>query len=181
MNRFKKPIGVIILVLIAVILGGVVNARASIDGDIGIRWWRMNQAHEGAEIARALGGDNSAALAYFGERWTTANNERKELEASRRVSLGTFKITHYCPCAICNGSYAGKPTALGTTLTPYRTIAVDPRVIPLGTHVIINGQEYIAEDTGGAIKGNRIDLCVATHSEALAKGVIDAEVWRVNG
>ena len=105
--------------------------------------------------------------------------ERKELEASQRVSLGTFKITHYCPCSICNGPYTGGPTALGTTLTPYRTIAVDPRVIPLGTHVEINGHEYIAEDTGGAIKGHKIDLCVATHSEAQAKGVITAEVWRV--
>lgn len=181
MKRFKKAIVLILLCCLSVSLGGAICARAAISDDVGVRWWRMNKAHEGAEICRRLGGDNSAALAYFGERWTTANNERKELEASQRVSLGNFKITHYCPCSICNGSYAGKPTALGTTLTPYRTIAVDPRVIPLGTHVIINGQEYIAEDTGGAIKGNRIDLCVATHSEAKAKGVINAEVWRVNG
>lgn len=180
MKRFKKLISWAVLICLVCVLTGTVYANTNIHDQIGVKWWTMNQAHEGAEICRRLGGDNSAALAYFGERWTTANNERKELEASQRVSLGNFKITHYCPCAICNGSYAGKPTALGTTLTPYRTIAVDPRVIPLGTHVIINGQEYIAEDTGGAIKGNRIDLCVATHSEALAKGVINAEVWRVN-
>ena len=181
MKRFKKLISWAVLICLVCVLTGTVYANVNVNEQIGVKWWTMNQAHEGAEICRRLGGDNSAALAYFGERWTTANNERKELEASQRVSLGTFKITHYCPCSICNGSYAGKPTALGTTLTPYRTIAVDPRVIPLGTHVIINGQEYIAEDTGGDIKGNRIDLCVATHSEALAKGVINAEVWRVNG
>ena len=93
MKRLTKPLAVIILVVLGVILGGIVTAKAAISDDIGVRWWRMNKAHEGAEIARALGGDN----------------------------------------------------------------------------------------TGGAIKGNRIDLCVATHSEALAKGVIDAEVWRVNG
>jgi 3D (Asp-Asp-Asp) domain-containing protein len=41
-------------------------------------------------------------------------------------------------------------------------IAVDPSVIPLGSKVEINGKKYIADDTGGAIKGNRIDILVAT-------------------
>ena len=181
MKRFKKIVSWAVLICLVCVLSGTVYANTNIHDQIGVKWWTMNQAHDGAEICRRLGGDNAAALAYFGERWTTANNERKELEAQAKESLGTFKITHYCPCSICNGQYAGKPTALGTTLTPYRTIAVDPRVIPLGTHVEINGHEYIAEDTGGAIKGHKIDLCVATHSEAQAKGVINAEVWRING
>ena len=38
-----------------------------------------------------------------------------------------------------------------------RTIAVDPSVIPLGTEVMFNGEIYIAEDIGGAIKGNVIE------------------------
>ena len=58
-------------------------------------------------------------------------------------------------------------------MTPNRTIAVDPRIIPLGSKVEINGRIYIAEDTGGAIKGNRIDMCVSSHSEAYAKGVLN--------
>lgn len=178
-HKLTKVSAVTILVVLGVALLGLIYARADASGEIGVRWWRMNQAHEGAEIARRLGGDNAAVLKYFGDQWTQANNERKELEAAQRVNLGSFKITHYCPCSICNGSYAGHPTALGTTLTPYRTIAVDPSVIPLGSHVIINGKEYIAEDTGGAIKGRRIDLCVAEHSEALAKGVIYADVYLV--
>jgi 3D (Asp-Asp-Asp) domain-containing protein len=42
-------------------------------------------------------------------------------------------------------------------------IAVDPRVIPLGTHVYVPGYGYaVAADTGGAIKGRRIDLCFET-------------------
>ena len=57
-------------------------------------------------------------------------------------------------------------------MTPYRTIAVDPKVIPLGSRVEINGQIYIAEDTGGAIKGNRIDMCVSSHAEAYRRGVL---------
>lgn len=86
--------------------------------------------------------------------------------------IGRFKITYYCAEKyphICN---AGPPyeTATGTTPTAGRTIAVDPSVIPLNTRVIIDGHEYVAEDTGGAIDGNRIDIVVATHAEALRKG-----------
>ena len=175
----KKLVQLVILALAIGGLLGTITARANIDGDIGVCWWKMNRAHDGAEAARALGCTDEYVLKWFGDRWTEANNERKELESQKQVNLGTFRISHYCPCSICNGAYTGKPTALGTTLTPYRTIAVDPRVIPLGSHVIINGHEYIAEDTGGAIKGQRIDLCVATHSEAKAKGVIYTDVYLV--
>lgn len=55
-------------------------------------------------------------------------------------------------------------------MTAGRTIAVDPRVIPLGNKVRMNGKEYVAEDTGGAIKGKRIDLFIDSHSEAMKFG-----------
>lgn len=62
-------------------------------------------------------------------------------------------------------------TATGTEAKK-GVIAVDPKVIPLGTRVYIPGYGYArAEDTGGAIKGNRIDLCYATQSEAYNWGV----------
>lgn len=51
-----------------------------------------------------------------------------------------------------------------------RTIAVDPKLIRLGSKVRMSGKEYIAEDTGGAIKGKRIDLFVGSHSEAMKFG-----------
>ena len=57
-----------------------------------------------------------------------------------------------------------------------RTIAVDPDVIPLGSTVLIDGQEYIAEDTGGAIRGNIIDMFVGTEAESEIFGVRYAEV-----
>ena len=89
--------------------------------------------------------------------------------------IGNFKITHYCICKKCCGKSPSHPyygiTATETVATPGRTIAVDPRKIPYGTKVIIDGHTYIAEDCGGAIKGNRIDICVASHGEALQKGV----------
>lgn len=92
-------------------------------------------------------------------------------------NLGTFKITHYC-CEkyphICN---AGPPYKTATGTTPHvGGCAVDPKKIPLGSYIKINGVVYRAEDTGGAIKGNRIDLVVGTHKEALQKGTYKAQV-----
>lgn len=51
------------------------------------------------------------------------------------------------------------------------TIAVDPKIIPLGSEVKIDGVVYVAEDTGGAIKGKRIDVFVDNHEEAMERGV----------
>ena len=76
---------------------------------------------------------------------------------------------------ICN---AGAPYKTATGTTPHvGGCAVDTSVIPLGSYVKINDVVYHAEDTGGAIDGNRIDLVVATHKEALEKGTYRAEVF----
>lgn len=98
------------------------------------------------------------------------NHETKNTEAAGWKSAGIFKVTHYCNCERCQGEYVGT-TATGTAPKAGRTIAVDPDRIPLGSAVKINGQEYVAEDTGAAIKGNRVDIFVTDHGEAIAKGV----------
>lgn len=101
-------------------------------------------------------------------------NEKEEI-----ISMGKFTVTYYC-CEnylhTCNDGNASV-TATGTTPTPGRTIAVDSSVIPYGTEVIIDGHTYIAEDCGGAIKGNRIDILVSSHKEALELGIDTAEVF----
>lgn len=94
------------------------------------------------------------------------------------IPIGICKVSAYCledyPHICNNGS--SKTTATGTVPTVGRTIAVDPKVIPYGSEVIINGHTYIAEDCGGAIKGNRVDILFATHKEALNFGIQYAEV-----
>ena len=77
-------------------------------------------------------------------------------------SLGTFKLTAYCPCESCSGNW-GKQTSTGAIATEGRTVAVDPSVIPYGTVLIINGHEYVAEDCGAAVKGNVIDIFFNEH------------------
>ena len=81
----------------------------------------------------------------------------------------TVTATAYCACVKCCGKDDGI-TATGTKAKAGRTIAVDPSVIPYGTEVIINGHTYIAEDCGGAIKGDKIDVFFDTHEEALKFG-----------
>lgn len=91
--------------------------------------------------------------------------------------LGRFLATYYCcePYAHICGSGDGL-TATGVPVAP-GIVAVDPAVIPLGSTVVIDGTEYLAADTGGLIKGNRVDIAVETHAEALELGVRTVEVW----
>ena len=91
-------------------------------------------------------------------------------------NLGTFKLTYYCACELCCDVETGI-TATGAPVVEGRTIAVDPKVIPYGTQVIIGGHVFTAEDCGGAIKENHIDIYVNDHATALALGVNYADVY----
>lgn len=94
-----------------------------------------------------------------------------------KVYLGEFVITHYCACEICCGKTDGV-TKSGELVTEGVTIAVDTRKIKLGTKVFIEGLGVrTAQDTGGAIKQNRIDVYVKTHEEALQLGKYTAKVY----
>jgi 3D (Asp-Asp-Asp) domain-containing protein len=86
--------------------------------------------------------------------------------------------TAYDPGWISNGKWAGYPTADGIHQVEKGVVAVDPRVIPLGTRLYVEGYGYaIAADTGGAIKGNRIDLAFNTYEEAIQFGMKDVKVY----
>lgn len=102
--------------------------------------------------------------------------ETNEVETTPdRVCLGTYRLTAYCPCAICKDKW-GKRVAANPIQG--RTIAVDPTVIPLGSSVFIEGYgTYIAEDTGGLIRNSRIDLFFNDHTSALNFGVKYADVY----
>lgn len=147
MKKNLKKLLLPLLVVLSITLGCIVTATASISDDIGVCWWTKNQAHEGAEICRRLGGDNAAALAYFGERWTTANNKQKELEAQvtpeptqKMEYLGNYQLTAY-EYGTGPNSYNGKRQTLN------HTVASDS--IPGGTWIYIEGYgEYYVEDSG---------------------------------
>ena len=103
--------------------------------------------------------------------------EIEELKAERWLYKGDFSVTGYCNCPSCNGKWAYGPTKSGTMPAQGRTIAVDPTVIPLGTEVVIDNHVFIAEDTGSAIKGNKIDIYFDEHEDAQKFGKKQKEVF----
>ncbi len=86
-----------------------------------------------------------------------------------QINGETYKITAYCSCSKCCGKTTGR-TASGTQATAGRTVAA-PAKFAFGTKLNIGGHIYTVEDRGGAIQGNRIDIYVSSHSEALQWGV----------
>lgn len=133
-----------------------------------------------------LPGDDTPATTrcYMTEEEVEAA-ENELIEAAllaRSHKLENVTITFYCCEArphIC-GTGTGI-TASGRRVTPYVSCAVDPDVIPLGSTIMIeyNGEMvYLrADDTGGSIKGNRLDIAVKGHQEALSLGVKTADIW----
>ena len=102
--------------------------------------------------------------------WDDVINYEMNYRRNRSIYVDATAYSAYDPG---NGSY----TARGTLLR-HGIIAVDPSVIPLGTRVYIPGYgEAIADDTGGAIVGNRIDIAFDSHEEAIYFGRQMLEIY----
>lgn len=102
---------------------------------------------------------------------------KTNIKAKATAYTANYKSTGKSP-----GDSGFGMTAIGTRVkrnpSGYSSIAVDPRVIPLGTRLYIPGYGYgVAEDTGGAIKGNKIDLYFNSESEANNWGVRSVDVY----
>ena len=98
-----------------------------------------------------------------------SSSTKTESSGQKKVKLGNFKLTFYGGDTM---------TASGKRPRIKHTIAVDCRVIPLGSKVYIEGWgTYYAEDTGGAIKGKIIDIFVSSEREANRIGIRHANVY----
>ena len=92
------------------------------------------------------------------------DDESKEESADDGlVSLGVYQLTAYCPCYECSEGY-GDMTSSGRHAIEGRTVACNS--IPEGTHIIINGHEYVVEDVGGGLGSSVIDIYFEDHDEA---------------
>lgn len=140
------------------------------------KWYHTDRGYISSKYVQ----ENSVYCALDIADYNSSTNGNKRPEnreiQSTGTYLGVFKLTYYCSCSVCCGKSSGK-TASGTYPVSGQTISVDPNIISLGSHVIINGHEYIAEDTGGVIKGNVIDVYMNSHQAALQAGVQYAEVY----
>lgn len=93
-------------------------------------------------------------------------------DSAHGAYIGSFKITKYCPCEICNGGW-GNNTAWAGKITPGQTVAVDPDIIGQLQWIYIDGYGLRrAEDCGGGVKGYHIDLAVPSHEEA-TNGIVE--------
>lgn len=100
-----------------------------------------------------------------------APQESEKIEAALNWHyISGCTLTAYCACSECCGKDDGI-TATGTTAQEGVTLAVDPDVIPLGAWVEINGHQYHAEDVGGGVRGNHIDIYFDSHEAADMFGV----------
>ena len=143
--------------------------------------WEAKSARLQSEIAHAQEVRDHAvrelgALAAETARDRQARAEQAEAYEAMgaREYLGEFTVTAYCPCGECCGRWADGVTASGLPAGP-GIVAVDPDIIPTGSTVVIDGQVYLAADTG--VAGNHVDVCVTDHRAAEAFGVRTEEVW----
>lgn len=110
-----------------------------------------------------------------------------ELNAQTDLTLtyaGAFSCTAYCAeeyAHICGEGHG--ITSSGAKVQPGVTVAADISILPYGTVVYIeNVGLRVIQDTGSAVKGNKLDVCVNTHEEALSwSGYGSRRVWIVSG
>ncbi len=107
-----------------------------------------------------------------------------EVEAASTTNTSSREITvkataYTASCEGCSGTTA---TGINLKANPNeKVIAVDPSVIPLGSKVYVEGYgEAIAGDTGGSIKGNRIDVFIPSQQDAINFGVKQLKVTILN-
>lgn len=155
-----------------VFASALMDARARLASEEAAHQAQLQQAEHTRDLAvRQLG-----EMALQAERDKQAAAEQtaayEALEGYRYI--GECVITAYCPCEACCGQWADGLTATGIPAGP-GIAAVDPDVIPLGSTVIIDGQRYLAADTG--VTGLHVDVCVSSHREADNFGVKTKEVW----
>ncbi|HEF1864714.1 TPA: SH3 domain-containing protein [Bacillus cereus] len=145
---------------------------------------KAKEEEKAREIAKAKEEEKAREIAKAKEEKAREIAKAKEEERAKEASKNniqsakrelTVVATAYTADPSENGTYGGRVlTAMGHDLTAnpnMRIIAVDPKVIPLGSKVWVEGYgEAIAGDTGSAIKGNRIDVLMGSKSKAMNWG-----------
>lgn len=209
-NKLTKSFATVVMVGVCLSTSAFASSQTSaeIKSNLDEAITMRNTAHQLAECARTLGADeDDYIILHAKDKWDEHNeivteltkdyNEalkvEREAEAKRKAEEEAKKkaeeakhgrLVARMKCTFYTGSpdEGGLITALGTPVTPWYTVAVDPRVIPLGSKIRIEGYDgvFYCADTGGAIKGNIIDIAVGSKSEANSLGVQYRNVYLVN-
>jgi len=102
----------------------------------------------------------------------------KQETTTQQINETTFSVEATAYTAGCDGCSGITATGINLNNNPYaKVIAVDPNLIPLGSKVYVEGYGYaVAGDTGGAIKGHKIDVHLPTKEEAYNWGRRTVEI-----
>ena len=131
-----------------------------VDGIFGKITLKAVKEFQSSSGLRGDGVVDKETLLYLGR---TSSAEFNPSRSSRSMTMNASAYSAYDPG---NSSYT-----FGGSLLRKGLVAVDPTVIPLGTRLFIPGYGYaVADDIGGAIKGNKIDIAFDTHGEAMQFG-----------
>jgi 3D (Asp-Asp-Asp) domain-containing protein len=152
-------------------------ARFQIENNLvadGIVGHRTKQAPSLSTITATIPDSTSVAKPVTKPAPTVSRSSTSSEVQGKKVL--TMVSTAYCGCYECNKPYYGQPSYIGLPLKR-GIVAVDPKVIPMGTRIYVEGYgEAIAADQGNAIKGNRIDLYFDTHQQGLNYGMKTVKV-----
>ena len=209
-NKLTKSFATVVMVGVCLSTSAFASSQTSaeIKSNLDEAITMRNTAHQLAECARTLGADeDDFIILHAKDKWDEHNEtvvaltedynkalkaereaeaKRKAEEEAKRKAEETKRgrLVARMRCTFYTGSAdeGGSITALGIPVTPWYTVAVDPRVIPLGSKIRIEGFNgiFYCADTGGAIKGNIIDIAVGSKSEANRLGVQYHNVYLVN-
>src|SRR5690606_27013412 len=105
---------------------------------------------------------------------TAVKSSTTQSNAKRTVYVTATAYTSYCDTGCIGMTATGVDVSNGVTYKGARIIAVDPSVIPLGSYVKVHPKDRpaffaYAQDTGGAIKGNKIDYLISTNDKNAAR------------
>ena len=105
--------------------------------------------------------------------------QKSKEKKKRKITMGRFKLTAYCPCHECSEGW-GRKTHSGAYAESDHTVAADLSVLNLGDWVTINGKKYKVEDSGGGVVGDHLDIFFDTHEEVEEFGVRygNVNLWR---
>ncbi|MFD4820607.1 LysM peptidoglycan-binding and 3D domain-containing protein [Peribacillus butanolivorans] len=133
------------------------------------------------ESARVLPEQNSeqAAPANKSETEKTTSKSQTTNQSDIEKEITVRATAYTADCQGCSGTTA---TGIDLKANPdAKVVAVDPSVIPLGSKVYVEGYGYAtAEDTGSAIKGNRVDIFIPNEQDALNWGVKNVKIQILN-
>jgi len=162
-----------------------IDARLVSDGMVGIRTRKVpgldsiiTQSQETSAVSASadLPASQATQSSQKPQPLKAVSTASQSSNVSRGKRVLTMVATGYDGCYECNKPFYGQPSYIGLPLQR-GIVAVDPRVIPMGTRLYVEGYgEAIAADQGNAIKGNRIDLFFDTHQQGLNWGIKTVKV-----